>query len=322
LLAYTSSFLMRNVGRTQSLQVAGSSMVASVATAFRRPERKEKTIEANAAPHRVTEKKRRDNKASKAASSSTTGGGGSGNGHGNGGGGGGGSATNGQGQSDIDAATKIQSLFRGHVARVHVARLRIRRRQRLEEEEHDRLRKARLAEQEKAKAAAKAAQKKAAEEAQEAKLRAYRSRRCAVELMLQSLSAAERPWEEHANTLLQLLETSACDYTDWFGETLAHKRAARKLYLRLARRWHPDKWAASGEDCVEVATEVTKALVRAYEEAMKKLPVDAQLFAAAAATEDEEEDREVWEFASWVGVAFEGMHEVWKERRKVTGGNR
>ncbi|CAE8742233.1 unnamed protein product, partial [Polarella glacialis] len=115
--------------------------------------------------------------------------------------------------------------------------------------------------------------------------------------------------------LLQMLDappTKAGDRTSladaWLGRHAA-RRAARKCYLQLARKWHPDKWALQGPVCVEVATDVTKNLVSAYEQACRELPNDT---ANSSVREDNDEEREVSEFASSVGISFQGMQEVWK----------
>jgi len=87
-------------------------------------------------------------------------------------------------------------------------------------------------------------------------------------------------------------------------------------YRQLARKWHPDKWSLQGEQSVAVATDVTKSLVLAYEWMNKNLPPDD----LRVSCEDADEEAEVYEFASWVGIAFEGMFEVYKERKGVTRG--
>jgi len=122
-------------------------------------------------------------------------------------------------------------------------------------------------------------------------------------------------WEEDPSELLKLLNSASVDTALWLGHQ-SSRRTARRKYLELARRWHPDKWSLQGELCVAVATDVTKSLVQAYEQAMRDLPHDDN----RVTCEDDDEDREVYEFASWVGVAFEGMAEVYRERRRVTGG--
>jgi hypothetical protein len=154
------------------------------------------------------------------------------------------------------------------------------------------------------------------EKQKEARLRAYRERRGAVELMCQALSSQIMPWEEDAGRLLALLESSTpCNAEAWLGQQ-SSRRAARKQYLLLARKWHPDKWNMQGEQCIAVATAVTKALVNAHDWMSKNLPPDD----LRVSCEDADEEAEVYEFASWVGVAFEGMFEVYKERKGVTRG--
>lgn len=184
------------------------------------------------------------------------------------------------------------------------------------EDEHDRQEKAKREAKAAAKLEAQEAAKRKQEEQREAQLRAYRDRRNTVEIMVQSLPCQERSWEEDAGVLLNLLDNAdACNAEAWLGRQHS-RRAARRQYLSCARRWHPDKWTRQGEQCVAVATEVTKCLVRAYEAIMKLLPSDS----CTVSCEDEDEDREVYEFASWVGVAFDGMFDVWKHRKGVTGG--
>jgi len=183
------------------------------------------------------------------------------------------------------------------------------------EDEHDRKEKAKREAAAAAKREAQEAAKRKLEEQKESQLRAFRDRRNTVEIMCQSLPCQERPWEEDSGTLLSLLDnSSACNAEAWLGRHHS-KKAARKQYLACARRWHPDKWSKQGEQSVAVATEVTKCLVRAYETTMKLLPPDCTV-----SCEDDDEDRECYEFASWVGVAFDGMFDVWKERKGVTSG--
>lgn len=187
-----------------------------------------------------------------------------------------------------------------------------------QEEEHERARRASREAAEAQRRKAQEAKQREAEAKKEAQLRAFRDRRCAVEQMCQSLPSHHLPWEEDAQQLLALLDQKGdCGAAQWLGQH-STRRSARRQYLLLARKWHPDKWAMQGEQCVQVATDVTKHLVRAYETLMRELPKESGMVSC----EDEDEDREVWEFASWVGVAFEGMHEVWKERKGVTAGKK
>merc|ERR1719343_373253 len=103
-------------------------------------------------------------------------------------------------------------------------------------------------------AAAKEAQESARREAdanREAQLRAHRERRCSAEQMCQGLPSHIMPWEESAAELLDLLAAPAAGamYEKWLG-THKTRKAARKQYLLLARKWHPDKWALQGDSCV------------------------------------------------------------------------
>eukprot|EP00434_Breviolum_minutum_P023405 symbB.v1.2.020647.t2/scaffold1750.1/size103142/7 len=113
----------------------------------------------------------------------------------------------------------------------------------------------------------------------EQQLKEFRQRKCTVEEMCQGLPSHTRDWEEHPSQLLEMLEgkfkqrgisrLSSCEA--WLGRH-ADRKAARKAYLMLARKWHPDKWAVQGARCVAVATEVAKELVWAYEQACIELP--------------------------------------------------
>lgn len=217
----------------------------------------------------------------------------------------------------VAAAIHLQAWFRGHLGRCYATRYRMRIEQRRLEERYEREEQARRQAAATAKREAEEAAKLEKERQKDARLRAYRDRRGAAELMCQALPSQTMPWEEDASKLLELLETSStCNAEDWLGRQ-SSRRAARKQYLLLARKWHPDKWSMQGEASVAVATEVTKCLVRAYEWMNKNLP--AEDFKVSC--EDEDEEAEVFEFASWVGVAFEGMFKVYKERKGVTRGN-
>merc|ERR1712014_481821 len=132
------------------------------------------------------------------------------------------------------------------------------------------------------------------------------------EQMCQGLPSHDMQWEENPSELSELLDQRSKNYEQWIGRHDT-KKAARRHYLKLARRWHPDKWALQGDHCVAVATDVTKSLVSAYERAMKELPAEKTMISC----EDEDEEREVFEFASWVGISFDGMFEVWKQRKGV-----
>lgn len=219
------------------------------------------------------------------------------------------------------AVVVLQARWRGVLARQQLTRYRWeldRAAQMREEEEEERS----VAARRQAAAAAKAAAEEEARMAEaarrEAELRALRGRRCTAEQMLQGLPSERDAWEENADELLDLMEQPpGPSYARWLG-THETKKSARWHYLQLARRWHPDKWAMQGVHCVALATEVTKCLVCAYDRAMKDLPADRGLVSC----EDEDEEREVCEFASWIGISFKGMHEVWKERKGVTGGQR
>lgn len=187
------------------------------------------------------------------------------------------------------------------------------------EEQFEREERAAAAKKLEAQEAAKKEAEKRKKDTADEKLRRLRERRCTIEAMCQSLPCQEMPWEEDAAELLGLLDAlPQARYASWLGQH-ASRRTARKRYLTLARRWHPDKWAMQGDHCTAAATEVTKCLVKAYEKAAKDLPADVDEWANC---EDSDEDREVNEFASWVGISFVGMKEVWKERRGVTTGKR
>ncbi|CAE7449795.1 mcl1 [Symbiodinium necroappetens] len=222
------------------------------------------------------------------------------------------------------AATRIQARFRGVLGRILVAQKRTRLEQERAEEEHrHRTEAKREAAQEARRQAAQEAQARAAQERDE-KLRALRERRCTLEQMCQGLPSHHMDWEESPARLLELLERTVgigrlalCEA--WLG-CHSERRSARKRYLLLTRKWHPDKWAVQGERCVSLATEVAKQLVRAYEQACKELPNVVPPSTTCAAQEDNDEDRECYEFASWVGISFKGMEEVWKERL-FTGSN-
>merc|ERR1719401_920795 len=138
--------------------------------------------------------------------------------------------------------------------------------------------------------------------------------------MCQGLPSHIMPWEENAAELAELITAPAAGplHEKWLG-THKTRKAARKQYLLLARKWHPDKWSMQGEASVAVATDVTKCLVLAYEWMNKNLPPDD--LRGPVSCDDEDEDAEVFEFASWVGIAFEGMSKVYKERRGVTRGS-
>lgn len=219
--------------------------------------------------------------------------------------------------ADEVAVVRLQSAYRGHLGRILAARQRARLEQRRLDDEQEQ---EEQANREKAAAAAREAEATKKREAEkrrqaqrEAQLRTMRDRRCTVEVMCQGLTRHEMAWEEEPSKLLEL--TSECKHASWdlwIGDH-ATQRAARRKYLSLARRWHPDKWALQGEDSVAVATEITKHLVRAYEQAMRELPRDP----AAVSCEDEDEEREVNEFASWVGISFEGMATIYNQRKGV-----
>lgn len=216
------------------------------------------------------------------------------------------------------AAAVLQLWWRRVLRRREVVRERERLAQLREEEEEHCAAAARRDAQAavKREAAGKAAREE--EQRREAQLRANRARGCAVEQMCQGLPTHLMPWEEDPAQLLGLLsQPAAAPFEEWIGRHET-KKPARKQYLQLARRWHPDKWAMQGDACVAVATEVTKALILAYDKAMRELPADR----AIVSCEDEDEDREVFEFASWVGIAFEGMEELWKQRKRVTNSGR
>eukprot|EP00930_Biecheleria_cincta_P004751 TRINITY_DN105686_c0_g1_i1.p1 TRINITY_DN105686_c0_g1~~TRINITY_DN105686_c0_g1_i1.p1 ORF type:complete len:290 (-),score=79.68 TRINITY_DN105686_c0_g1_i1:46-915(-) len=217
----------------------------------------------------------------------------------------------------VAAAIKIQARFRGNLGRLLAARQRMRVEQQREEEEFERAQEKKRQADAAAKLEVEEAKKRQAEKAKEEKLRAFRDRRSAVEQMCQGLPSHTADWEEDPAQLLELLDNpkaigigSLADA--WLGRH-STRRDARKAYLQLARKWHPDKWQIQGERCVEVATDVTKRLVEAFDKACKELPLDAATFCQ----EDEDEDKELWEFACWVGISFQGMEEVWKHRKGV-----
>jgi len=225
------------------------------------------------------------------------------------------------GKSKMDpqaaAAVKIQARFRGILGRLLAARQRLRLQQQREEEEFERAQEIKRRAAAAAKLEAEEEKKRQAEKAKEDKLRAFRDRRSAVEQMCQGLPSHSADWEEDPASLLEMLDNPKAigigSFADaWLGRH-STRRDARKTYLKLARKWHPDKWQIQGETCVQVATDVTKRLVEAYDKACKELPLDAATFCQ----EDEDEDKELWEFACWVGVSFQGMEEVWKQRKGV-----
>mmetsp|Transcript_56962 Transcript_56962/g.133219 ORF Transcript_56962/g.133219 Transcript_56962/m.133219 type:complete len:255 (+) Transcript_56962:54-818(+) len=221
------------------------------------------------------------------------------------------------------AATKIQARFRGMLGRLLAAQRRLRLEQQRAEEEHQRRAEAkRVAQAEAKRRAAEEAAALAAKDRDD-QLKALRERRCTVEQMCQGLPAHHMDWEENPARLLELLMkdtkhgiSSLALAESWLGNH-TERRSARKKYLLLARKWHPDKWAVQGERCVSIATAVAKELVLAYEQACKELPHAAPAPTTAYAREDDDEDRECYEFASWVGISFRGMEDVWKERRGV-----
>ena len=220
------------------------------------------------------------------------------------------------------AATKIQARFRGVLGRLMVAQQRLRLEQeRMEEEHRRRVEAKRVAAEDARKQAALDAQARASKERDD-KLRALRDRRCALEQMCQGLPSHHMDWEETPARLVDLLDRKTAGIGKlalceaWLGYH-TERRSARKKYLLLARKWHPDKWAVQGELCVSIATDVAKRLVTAYEQACKELPNVLPPSTTFAAQEDNDEDRECHEFASWVGISFGGMEEVWKQRRGV-----
>lgn len=221
----------------------------------------------------------------------------------------------------VAAAVRLQSWFRGIIGRIVANRQRIQIEQRRLEEKHERSIREKRAAAELERQAAEERRRSAEILKQDEKLRTYRERRCAIEEMITQMenSSTWKPvasWEENSAELLEMLaRVPAPDYTSWFGSH-PDRRSARKRYLVLARRWHPDKWASQGGCYVVAATAVMRAFAHAYEKAMRELPQDG----GRACCEDDDEDVEVWEFASWVGVSFEGMFEVWKERKGVTAG--
>lgn len=188
--------------------------------------------------------------------------------------------------------------------------------QRRAEEEHEREVRARREAAAAAKKEAEEKSKRDAEAKKEARVREFRERRCVVEVMCQSLPAHSMSWEENPSHLLKLLqdgERGCTNAEEWLGLQTSRK-TARRAYLGIARRWHPDKWMNQGEPSVAVANDVTKCLVRAYEHMIKTIPAQIEEKESCL---DEDEDREVFEFASWVGIAFEGMHEVYRHRKGV-----
>jgi len=215
------------------------------------------------------------------------------------------------------AAVRIQAWWRSVLARKLLLRQQIRREQRKLEEQHEQKQRAKCEAAAAAKHASEQAAALAEEQRREAQLRAVRDKRCTIEQMCQGLPARSMAWEEDPASLFEMLQHHTTGMRPWLGSH-ASRRLARRQYIQLARRWHPDKWAVQGAFCQEVATEVTKCLVRAYEEAVRELPTAED--ASGTTAEDEDEEREVWEFASWVGVAWDGMFEVWKERKGVTAG--
>jgi len=215
------------------------------------------------------------------------------------------------------AATRLQAWFRGYLARQFAIRQRIRAEQRKLEDQYEREEQARREAAAKAKLEAEAAARDAKEKQKEAKLRAFRDRRGAVELMCQHLPCQDMPWEEDACKLMKMLEGFHTRDADLWVGSHTSRRLARKKYLMLARKWHPDKWGTQGDAVVGVATDVTKYLILSYEHLIKTLPLDD---AGTICRDDDDEDVEVWEFASWVGVAFEGMAELYKMRKGVTRG--
>eukprot|EP00435_Cladocopium_sp_Y103_P072562 s1182_g40.t1 len=206
------------------------------------------------------------------------------------------------------AAVRIQAFYRGRLGRQLAMRRRQRREQeRLEEEQQKR------AEQKKQQALEEAERQKKLQK--EHLLKEFRERKCTLEEMCQGLPSHTRDWEEKPSMLLEMLDGKVgFGWEAWLGRHTDCK-SARKAYLALARKWHPDKWTVQGERCVVIATEVAKQLVRAYEQLCINLPRAPADDAAGA--EDDDENRECCEFASWVGVSFHGMEEIWKERRGV-----
>lgn len=213
------------------------------------------------------------------------------------------------------AATRVQAWFRGVLGRHLAARQKARAEQARLEEEHERAQRAKREAAASAKREAEEAKAREAQARKDAQLRSFRDRRCAAEEMCQALPNRAMDWEESPTFLLELLAERRPALERWLGQHQS-RRAARKQYLVLARRWHPDKWALHGEHCVAVATDVTKSLVKAYEEANRELPRDAY----TVTCDDDDEDREVYEFASWVGISFDGMVDEWKKRKGVAAG--
>ncbi|CAL1144768.1 unnamed protein product [Cladocopium goreaui] len=203
------------------------------------------------------------------------------------------------------AAVRIQAFYRGRLGR----QLATRRRQRMEQEKLEEEQQKRM-EQKKQQALEEAERQKKMQK--ENLLKEFRERKCTLEEMCQGLPSHTRDWEEKPLMLLEMLDGVGCCEA-WLGRHM-DGRSARKAYLALARKWHPDKWTVQGERCVAIATEVAKQLVRAYEQLCIDLP---RAPADNCAAEDDDETRECCEFASWVGVSFHGMEEIWKERRGV-----
>eukprot|EP00927_Polykrikos_kofoidii_P027205 TRINITY_DN24024_c0_g1_i1.p1 TRINITY_DN24024_c0_g1~~TRINITY_DN24024_c0_g1_i1.p1 ORF type:complete len:317 (-),score=72.75 TRINITY_DN24024_c0_g1_i1:70-1020(-) len=221
-----------------------------------------------------------------------------------------------------EAAERLQAWYRSLLRRREAARERARLLQMREDEQEMLEAERRREASAEAARQAKAAAKREADAKREAQLRAHRERRCVVEQMCQGLPSHTMDWEEKPSKLVQMLsepEGSAVGnvaFERWIGSHTSRK-AARKQYLQLARKWHPDKWTMQGDQFVAVATDVTKRLIASIERAMKTLPLEP----AMVSCEDEDEELEVYEFASWVGVTFDGMFDVWKQRKRVTRGS-
>eukprot|EP00746_Dinoflagellata_sp_MGD_P025106 gnl/MRDRNA2_/MRDRNA2_158986_c0_seq1.p1 gnl/MRDRNA2_/MRDRNA2_158986_c0~~gnl/MRDRNA2_/MRDRNA2_158986_c0_seq1.p1 ORF type:complete len:346 (-),score=89.13 gnl/MRDRNA2_/MRDRNA2_158986_c0_seq1:130-1083(-) len=221
--------------------------------------------------------------------------------------------------SEIAAATRIQALIRGRWARMQARRMRQRRDQLEEERRYHEEAKKRREEEQRAREEAAAEKKRAEAEKRQAEtakreqaLRSLRDRKSTIEIMCQTLPKQEEPWEEDPELLVNLLDNAdSCDPERILGKHQS-KRTARKRYLALARRWHPDKWGVQGAAQVDIATEVTKLLCRSYERMRAKLPAEASM-----AKEDEDEETEANEFASFFGVSFEGMADVYNSFRRV-----
>lgn len=218
----------------------------------------------------------------------------------------------------IAAAIKIQALFRGHWHRMYARRMRQRKNQleeerRYQEEEKQRAEAAKRAREE---AAAEKKHREAAKrEAEAAKrdqaLRALRDRKSTIEIMCQTLPKQEEPWEEDAELLVRMLDNvDSFDPEQVLGRHQS-KRTARKRYLALARRWHPDKWGQQGDLQIEIATEVTKLLTKAYQHLGAKLPAEVSM-----AKEDDDDDTEANEFAAFFGINFAGMAEIYNRYHK------